>query len=121
MKNENGIEKSAILKGQTLVNTVAFKKANTNASFDSETNIINLVDSIGWIRFDETRLKPSTKYIIIIDILECAFKTESRPLKISLGDGTLNVININAEQFKVGRIVVTETTPSTILENYFNT
>lgn len=115
-----GHTKSAILKGQTLVNTVAFKQANTNASFDNATNVITLVDSTGWIRFDETRLKPSTKYIIIIDILECTLGSDSRPLKISLGDGNLNTINITSEQFKVGRIIVTETTPSTILTNYFN-
>ena len=112
--------KSAILKGQTLVNMVAFKQTNTNASFDSATNVITLADSTGWIRFDETRLKPSTKYIIIIDILECTLGSDSRPLKISLGDGTLNAINVSSEQFKVGRIVATETTPSTILTNYFN-
>ena len=109
-----------VLKGQTLVNTVAFKQVNTNASFDNATNVITLVDSTGWIRFDETRIKPSTKYIIIIDILECTLGSDSRPLKISLGDGTLNTVNITSEQFKVGRIIVTETTPSTILTNYFN-
>ena len=118
--SNNGEIKSAILRGQTLVNTVAFKQVNTNASFDNATNVITLVDSTGWIRFDETRIKPSTKYIIIIDILECTLGSDSKPLKISLGDGTLNTVNITSEQFKVGRIIVTETTPSTILTNYFN-
>ena len=73
MKNENGQEKSAILKGQTLVNNYNKNTIMVINGGSVDGNVITLASNNGdWVVANnaDLALKPLTKYLILINVLE---------------------------------------------------
>ena len=116
-----GRSKSAILKGQTLVNVkpkTSLSKWGTS-SYDSDSGICTLNGSNSGIRFNIDLLKTSTKYLVIFDIVELpTFAVESdAPIKLTLGHNSYNYLNINRNELKVGTLRKIVTTNNEFTEH----
>ena len=75
MKNENGIEKSAILKGQTLVNVVDYGTVNNSNNYtvikNNDVITITSQTSKPWLRaYYNLNITHDKKYIVMWDSLE---------------------------------------------------
>ena len=71
MKNENGIEKSAILKGQTLVNVYDYTSSTFIGGATIENGVITFKANGSWVVINNKlpMLKPNTNYTIFVNIL----------------------------------------------------
>ena len=71
MKNENGIEKSAILKGQTLVNVYDYTSSTFVGGATIENGVVTFKTNGGWVVINNKlpMLKPNTNYTIFVNIL----------------------------------------------------
>ena len=72
MKNENGQEKSAILKGQTLVNIYDYSISTfSKDSVTIKNGVITLKANGGWVTVNNKlpMLKPKTNYTVFVNIL----------------------------------------------------
>ena len=114
MKNENGIEKSAILKGRTLVNVFQFTSKDDFVNsdkiiLDGTTMILNADGTYQnfWLK-NNGLVKANTTYLFVVDILENTLMYKSDiPSNSNVIYLTSSVSNNNDSNFFQNGFVIT--------------
>ena len=118
----DGAYKSAILKGYTLVNAKPKTPINvvgTETAYNENTGICSFNTDKGNLDFSNALLKPSTKYLAVVEIIKVPDYVieHSSPLKITLGNLDEKFINIDKDELQVGIVKKTMTTSSSIKDD----